>query len=68
VLIEGYKRDTHPKIEAHRAETGQALIAQSDTSIRAIASDSGAQVQRIPTFDLNDTRSIADFIVGELGL
>ncbi len=27
VLIEGYKRDAHPKIEAHRAETGNPLIA-----------------------------------------
>lgn len=68
VLVEGYKRDRHPKIEAHRAETGQPLIAVDDPTIRAIASDSGATVDRCPTFDLNDTREIADFIAGELGL
>ena len=28
VLVEGYKRDAHPKIEAHRAETGNPLIAR----------------------------------------
>lgn len=68
VLVEGYKRDRHPKIEAHRAETGQPLIAPDDPTVRAIASDSGARTDGRPTFDLNDTRGIADFIAGELKL
>ena len=37
VLIEGYKRDSHPKVEAHRAETGNPLIAPGDPTIRAVA-------------------------------
>lgn len=68
VLVEGYKRDVHFKVEAHRAETRQPLIAPEDPTIRAIASDSGATVEGRPTFDLNDTKSIADFIAGELDL
>lgn len=68
VLVEGYKRDRHPKIEAHRTETGQPLIASDDPTVRAIASDSGAVVEGRPTFDLNDTGAIADFIAGELKL
>lgn len=69
VLIEGYKRDNHPKIEAHRAENRDELIAHDDDgTIRAIASDSGATVEGLPTFDLNDTKGIADFIAAELGL
>lgn len=68
VLIEGFKRECHPKIEANRAETGQPLIARDDASIRAIASDSGAAIDGIPTFDLDDTAAIADFIQSELGL
>lgn len=68
VLVEGYKRDRHPKIEAHRRETGQPLIASDDPTVRAIASDSGAVVEGRPTFDLNDTGAIADFIAGELKL
>lgn len=68
VLVEGYKRDRHPKIEAHRADTGQPLIGVDDPTVRAIASDSGASVDRRPTFDLNDTKGIADFIAGELGV
>lgn len=66
VLIEGFKREPHPKIEAHRAETGQPLIAPGDDSVRAIASDSGITVEGRPTFDLNDTGAIADFIAAEL--
>ncbi|MFZ5965253.1 molybdopterin-guanine dinucleotide biosynthesis protein B [Thalassococcus sp. BH17M4-6] len=67
VLIEGYKRDRHPKVEAFRAETGNALIAPGDPTIRAIASDSPLNSDR-PVFDLNDTRAIADFILKEVGL
>ncbi|MCV6591484.1 MAG: molybdopterin-guanine dinucleotide biosynthesis protein B [Silicimonas sp.] len=67
-LIEGYKRDSHPKIEAHRAATGQALIAPGDPTVRAVASDSGAAAEGRPTFDLDDTKAIADFIARELGL
>ncbi|MEP1964818.1 molybdopterin-guanine dinucleotide biosynthesis protein B [Tateyamaria sp.] len=67
VLVEGYKRDAHPKIEAHRAETGNALIAPDDPTIRAIASDVGLSVDR-PVFDLDDTRAIANFILAEVGL
>lgn len=68
VLVEGYKRDRHPKVEAHRAATGQPLIAPEDDTVRAIASDAGATADGRPTFDLNDTRAIADFITAELGL
>lgn len=68
VLVEGYKRDRHAKIEAHRAVTGSALIAPGDATIRAIASDSGALVEGRPTFDLDDTKGIADFIAAEVGL
>ncbi len=67
VLIEGYKRDAHPKVEAHRAETNNPLIAPSDPTIRAVASDVPLDLDR-PVFDLNDTEAVADFILGEVGL
>jgi molybdopterin-guanine dinucleotide biosynthesis protein B len=67
VLIEGYKRDRHPKIEAHRKETGQPLIAPEDETIVAVASDKSVAIDR-PVFDLNDTASIADFISQHLEL
>jgi molybdopterin molybdotransferase/molybdopterin-guanine dinucleotide biosynthesis protein B len=68
VLIEGYKRDTHPKIEAHRRETGQPLIAPGDASIRAVASNAMPDGLSVPVLDLDDTAGIADFIAAELGL
>ncbi|NCQ23010.1 MAG: molybdopterin-guanine dinucleotide biosynthesis protein B [Rhodobacteraceae bacterium CG17_big_fil_post_rev_8_21_14_2_50_63_15] len=67
VLIEGYKRDRHPKVEAFRAETGNALIAPGDPTIRAVASDVALDLDR-PVFDLNDTSAIAEFILAEVGL
>ncbi|MGJ8544250.1 MAG: bifunctional molybdopterin-guanine dinucleotide biosynthesis adaptor protein MobB/molybdopterin molybdotransferase MoeA [Sulfitobacter sp.] len=67
VLVEGYKRDRHPKIEAHRAETGNPLIAPGDPTIRAVASDVPQVLDR-PVFDLDDTVAVADFILTEVGL
>jgi hypothetical protein len=73
VLIEGYKRAPHPKIEAHRPETGQALLAPENPSIRAVASTapSGHPALAglsVPLLPLDDTRAIADFILHEVGL
>ncbi len=67
VLVEGYKRDRHPKVEAFRAETGNDLIAPGDPTIRAVASDTPLDLDR-PVFELNDTKAIADFILSEVGL
>jgi molybdopterin-guanine dinucleotide biosynthesis protein B len=67
VLIEGYKRDAHPKVEAFRGETNNPLIANDDPTIRAIASDKPIELDR-PVFDLNDTVGVADFILTNVGL
>lgn len=67
ILVEGYKRDRHPKIEAYRGETNHPLIAKDDETIRAVATDTTLDVAQ-PTFDLNDTVAIADFILSEVGL
>ena len=67
VLIEGYKRDTHPKVEAHRAATGNPVIAPGDPTVRAVASDVPLTLDR-PVFDLDDTKAVADFILSEVGL
>ncbi|WP_282152503.1 molybdopterin-guanine dinucleotide biosynthesis protein B [Ruegeria atlantica] len=67
VLIEGFKRESHPKVEAFRAEAGNALMARENSTIRAVASDTPLQVQ-VPVFDLDDTAEVADFILKEVGL
>jgi len=67
VLVEGYKRDTHAKVEAYRSVTGNPLIATDDPTIRAVASDVPLDLDR-PVFDLNDTVAVADFILSEVRL
>ena len=68
VLIEGYKRDGHAKIEAHRSATGQALIAPDDPTVLAVASDVAHPGLAIPVLDLDATAAIADFILQATGL
>ncbi|NVK16284.1 MAG: molybdopterin-guanine dinucleotide biosynthesis protein B [Rhodobacteraceae bacterium] len=67
VLVEGYKREPHPKVEAFRQAAGTELIAPGDPSIRAVASDTPLELDR-PVFDLNGSAEVADFIQTELGL
>lgn len=67
VLIEGYKRDRHRKIEVWRAVTGAALIAPDDPTVRAIASADPVETDR-PVLPLDDARAIADFILRDLGI
>lgn len=68
VLVEGYKRDRHPKIEVRRAETAQDLIATSDETIEAVASDVPLEGLRLPVFDLDDVAGIAAFVLARVGL
>ncbi|QFY60302.1 molybdopterin-guanine dinucleotide biosynthesis protein B [Rhizobium grahamii] len=63
VLIEGYKREQIPKIEARRLEAAnREPLAPSDPFISAIAADHPVAEAFLPVFDLNDTSAIADFI------
>ncbi|MEM1375373.1 MAG: molybdopterin-guanine dinucleotide biosynthesis protein B [Pseudomonadota bacterium] len=67
VLIEGWKRDQHPKIEAWRPETGRPPIASTEETVRALAIK-GTTETALPCFDLDDTTAIAGFILSEVGL
>ncbi|MGB0797747.1 MAG: molybdopterin-guanine dinucleotide biosynthesis protein B [Planktomarina sp.] len=67
ILVEGWKRDTHPKVEAWRSQTGNPLIAPGDPSIVAVASDTALDLDR-PVFDLDDTIGVADFVLAHVGL
>ena len=68
VLIEGYKRDRHPKVEVFRAATGHGLIQPGDPCVRAVATDATLPPLTVPRLDLNDTAGIAGFILRETGL
>lgn len=63
VLIEGFKRDPHPKLEVHRAERGTPLIAHQDPTVLAVASDEPLSGFDRPVFHLDDIPTIADFVL-----
>ena len=69
VLVEGYKREAHKKIETRRLEAkDQTPLAATDPNIVGIAADFAAEGENLPMFDLDDVPSIADFIEGATGL
>ncbi|CAN7592109.1 molybdopterin-guanine dinucleotide biosynthesis protein B [Mesorhizobium amorphae] len=69
VLVEGYKREAHKKIETRRLEAkDRTPLAASDPNIVAIAADFAADGEGLPAFDLDDVKSIADFVEGLSGL
>jgi molybdopterin-guanine dinucleotide biosynthesis protein MobB len=69
VLVEGYKREPVPKIEARRSEAAQHdPLSPSDPHIVAIAADHPVEDTPLPVFDLDDTAAIADFIAMVTGL
>lgn len=68
LLIEGFKRDRHEKIEVWRADVDKPLIAPDDPTIVAVASDSAVPGCPVPLLDLNDADAVAAFIVARCGL
>ena len=62
VIVEGYKRENHPKIEARRLEArDRAPLSASDPTIVAVAADHALPEEALPVFDLDDIAAIADF-------
>lgn len=68
LIVEGFKRDAHPKLEVHRPANGKPLLCRRDPHVVAVASDAPLDGVGVPVIDLDDVPAIADFIVGHLGL
>lgn len=69
VLIEGYKREPHKKIEARRLDArDRTPLSRSDPNIVAVAADHPQAGEELPVFDLDDVDAIADFIEEAAGL
>ncbi|MGB6119704.1 MAG: molybdopterin-guanine dinucleotide biosynthesis protein B [Mesorhizobium sp.] len=69
VLVEGYKREAHLKIEARRsAAKDSAPLAPGDPNIVAVAADHATDAGGLPVFDLDDIAAIADFVERRSGL
>jgi molybdopterin-guanine dinucleotide biosynthesis protein B len=65
VVIEGFKREPHPKIEVYRAENGKPFLYPDDNWIVAIASDTPIEEPRLPVLPLDDIEKIADAVIAE---
>lgn len=64
VLVEGFKREAHPKLEVYRASVGKPLLAPDDPHIVAIASDATVTA-RVPVVSLDDTEAVVDVLVAK---
>jgi len=63
VMVEGFKRSTHPKLEVHRAANGKPLLHPGDPNIVAIAADIPLPSARVPVLALDDVDGIIDVVV-----
>ncbi len=68
VIVEGFKRESFPKIEVRREASAGPHLAPDDAHVIAIASDHPVDVVNLPVFDLIDIQSIADFVCDHFGI
>ena len=68
LLVEGFKKHVHEKIEVHRTAAKNPLLHKEDGQIVAVATDGPLPGTRLPLLDLDDVPGIADFIVQRYGL
>ncbi|TKT79171.1 molybdopterin-guanine dinucleotide biosynthesis protein B [Aquamicrobium sp. LC103] len=69
VIVEGYKREGHAKIETRRREAKDTVpLSATDPRIVAVASDFPVSGEAVPVFDLDDISAIADFAEKTAGL
>ncbi len=63
VLVEGFKRDAHPKLEVHRPSLGKPLLHPGDPSIGAVASDATLPEALVPVLPLDDVAAVAGYVL-----
>ena len=66
LLVEGWKRHPHPKLEVHRPSLGKPLLYPQDPDIVGIASDQPIAAP-IPLLPVANAAAVADFILDHLG-
>lgn len=62
VIVEGFKSETHAKLEVHRAAVGKPLLLPADPNIVAIASDVRPASVSLPFAHIDDVEAIADLL------
>ncbi len=67
VVVEGFKRHAHPKIEVFRAALGKPMLWPGDATIVAVASDGALEGCDRVVIGLDDVEAIADCVVARAG-
>jgi molybdopterin-guanine dinucleotide biosynthesis protein B len=68
ILTEGYKGESHPKIEVRNLALNHPELAGHDPTVIAIVCNGALKEAPVPVFDREDVKAIADFIVERLEL
>ena len=65
VVVEGFKRHAHPKLEVFRAAVGKPLLHPDDDCIVAVATDVVLPQATVPVLMLDDIEGIANVLQAE---
>ena len=68
VIVEGYKRDGHNKIEVRNLTLDHPHLAGGDPTIIAIAATGAIADALVPVFDRDDVSALSSFIISHMGL
>ena len=63
VIVEGFKREAHPKVEIHRAANGKPWLFPDIPDVRALLSDVAAPGFGGPRADLDAIETAADLLL-----
>jgi molybdopterin-guanine dinucleotide biosynthesis adapter protein len=68
VIVEGYKRDSHHKIEVRNLELNHPALAGDDPTVVAVAANGAAEGVTVPVFDRDDVTALSQFIISHCKL
>jgi molybdopterin-guanine dinucleotide biosynthesis protein B len=68
VIVEGYKRDGHGKIEVRNLALEHPHLAGDDPTIVAIAATGPIVSSPVPVFDRDDVSALSSFVIRHMGL
>jgi molybdopterin-guanine dinucleotide biosynthesis adapter protein len=68
VIVEGYKRDSHPKIEVRNLDLDHPALAGDDPTVIVIAATRPIDSASVPVFSRDDVQALTDFIVSHCPL
>jgi len=65
VIVEGFKRHRHPKLEVYRASVGKPMLHPDDDCVVAVATDTPLPQASVPVVMLDDVEAIANVLQAE---